>query len=382
MSPNHRVQPDVLREFSQQVFSRAGLNERDAADAADVLIWTSLRGVDTHGIRNLKRYYIDGIEEGSIDPRARLETVCETSNTATLDGNAGLGLVVARRAMEIAIEKASTQGVGIVTVRNSHHFGAAGYYAHQAVAHEMLGFCANGYFFHNGQLDAVLPFGGALPMLSTNPLAMAAPAGDLPPFVLDMSTSVVPVNRLELMSELGREIPEGWGRDANGLPTTDPQAVRQLLPLGGAGQLGGHKGFGLALAVQILTGVLSGAWSRNPNPACILGEHTEPKEGFGQSGVAHILAAIRIDAFGEVADFRTAMDGMIRILNDSPTDPGREQVVTPGQLEQRTADERMQTGIPLNAPTVADLNSLSEKYRVPLTFLNAEKIKSFPDMQD
>jgi L-2-hydroxycarboxylate dehydrogenase (NAD+) len=360
------VSPPEIREFAHEVFLRAGVRESDAALATDVLVWTSLRGVDTHGVRNLKRYYIDGIEDGSINPQAEFQIVEETPLTATIDGNAGLGLSTASRAMKQAIEKASANGMGMVTVRNSHHFGAAGYYAHQAVSHDMVGCCANGYFFHNGQTESVLPFGGMLPMLSTNPLAMACPSNELPPFVLDMSTSVVPVNRLELMGELGRAIPEGWGRDATGQPVTDPQAVRQLLPLGGAEKQGGHKGFGLALAVQIFAGLLSGAWKKNPNADRVLGDNAKPDDEYGQEGVGHVFAAIRIDTFGAVDDFKNGMDAMIRNLNQSPPDEGHERVTIPGQIESETAQQRAVTGIPLNAPTVTDLLALSKKYDLPL----------------
>lgn len=363
---SHRINVDDLQEFAQQTFLRIGLSDEDAAAATDVLLWASLRGVDTHGVRNLKRYYIDGLTDGTIRRDAEYRVVHETPIAATIDGDGGLGLATAHRAMDLAISKARETGVGIVTVRKSHHFGAAGYFAHRAVAHDMIGLCANGYFFANGQPTAVVPFGGLLPMLSTNPLAMAAPAGSTPPFVLDMSTSVVPVNRLELMQELGRAIPPGWGHDASDEPTTDPAAVKKLLPLGGPDVLGGHKGFGMALAVQILTGVLSGAWKRDPDVSRVLGDDSAPKDGFGQEGVGHVFAAARIDAFGSVDAFKQGMDAMTTTLNQSPAAPGRDRVVIPGQIEHETEQLRRRDGIPLNEPTVVDLRALADRFELPL----------------
>lgn len=361
-----RVSASKLRDFTREVFLRFGLPADDADAATDVLMYASLRGVDTHGVRNLKRYYIDGLTDGTINPTARYRVLTETPVTATVDGDGGLGLVTAYRAMDLAIEKAGASGVGIVTVRDSQHFGAAGYFAHRAVAYDMIGMCGNGYFFHRGQETAVLPFGGALPMLSTNPLAMACPSQSLPAFVLDMSTSVVPVNRIELMQELGRSLPPGWGLDGDGEETTDPAAVKKVLPLGGDGLLGGHKGFGLALAVQILTGVLSGAWKRDPNVGRVLGDKPEPTDGYGQEGVGHIFAAIRIDAFGSTDAFKEGMDAMIATLNAAPSAPGHERVVSPGQIEHETEQKRLRDGIPLNAPTVEDLTALAERFELPL----------------
>ncbi|MDA0285107.1 MAG: Ldh family oxidoreductase, partial [Planctomycetota bacterium] len=213
--PETKISADELRSFSQRVFEAAGVNSVDAEYATDVLIWASLRGVDTHGIRNLKRYYIDtaggvGRRDGVISFDAELTIEHESATTAALNANGGLGLSVSVRAMNMAIEKARECGVGIVTVRNSTHFGPAGYFAHMAVPHDMLGFASTGYLFPHGQPKSVVPFGGLIPMLSTNPLAMACPADSGPAFVLDMSTSVVPVNRVEMLEELGRSIPAGW----------------------------------------------------------------------------------------------------------------------------------------------------------------------------
>ena len=276
-----RISADRLRTFTLDVFLAAGFSREDARSATDVLMWSSLRGVDTHGIRNLKRYYIDctsvGWRDGMIVPNADLTTDQESETTAALNANGGLGLSISVEAMERAITKASQHGVGLVTVRNSTHFGAAGYYAHMAVEHDMLGFASTGYLFPHGQEKAVVPFGGLIPMLSTNPLAMACPGQSMPPFVLDMSTSVVPVNRIEMLEELAKSIPIGWALDRNHGPATDPAAVNKMIPLGGSTEFGGHKGYGLAVAGWILTGLLSGAWRTNPEPERVLGTTSETK---------------------------------------------------------------------------------------------------------
>jgi LDH2 family malate/lactate/ureidoglycolate dehydrogenase len=365
-----RVAADRLRKFSIAVFEAAGAPRDHAVRATDVLIWASLRGVDTHGIRNLKRYYLDasgvGRRDGRIVLDAELTLDHESPTTAAFDAHSGLALSLSVQAMECAIQKARESGVGIVTVRNSTHFGPAGYYAWMAVAHDMLGFASCGYLFPHGQTKAVLPFGGLLPMLSTNPLAMACPADKMPPFVLDMSTSVVPVNRIELHEEEGRPVPADWALDVHRQPTTKPDEVHSVIPLGGATTFGGHKGYGLAIASWILTGLLSGAWRIDTNRDRVLGENPEPKHGFAQEGIAHCFAAIRLDRFGDPRVFRQGMDAMIRALNDSPPTEGFPQVLVPGQGAHATEQERRSEGIPINAATMAALQSLSEQYNVPL----------------
>ena len=172
------------------------------------------------------------------------------------------------------------------------------------------------------QAKAVLPFGGLLPMLSTNPIAMACPADQMPPFVLDMSTSIVPVNRIELYEEEGKPVPSDWALDENRQPTTKPEQVHSVIPLGGASEFGGHKGFGIAIASWIMTGLLSGSWRGDVERDRVLGETPNPKYGFAQEGIAHCFAAIRLDQFGDPRQFRAGMDAMIRSINDSPPTPG------------------------------------------------------------
>ncbi len=364
------IAADVLRNFTRRVFEASGNSAEDSTLATDVLMWASLHGVDTHGIRNLKRYYIDsaggvGRRDGVILTDAQLTTENETPTTAALNANGGLGLSLSVKAMNLTIAKAQSQGVGMVTVRNSTHFGAAGYFAQLAVPHNMLGFAATGYFFPHGQEKAVVPFGGLLPMLSTNPLAMACPSSTFP-FLLDLSTSVVPVNRVEMLEELGKGIPGNWALDANHQPTTDPTAVQKMVPLGGATEYGGHKGFGLALAGWILTGLLSGAWRTDPKPDRVLGETSETKNGFAQEGIGHVFGAVRLDHFGDPDTIKRGLDSLMLTLNQSPAAEGFERVLLPGQKEAETFAQREKMGIPLSESTWADLQSLSEQFHLPL----------------
>lgn len=367
---HERIAVDRLRRFSIAVFEAAGTPSDHAVRATDVLIWASLRGVDTHGIRNLKRYYIDasgvGRRDGKIVFDAELTLDHESPTTAAFDAHSGLALSLSVQAMECAIRKAREQGLGLVTVRNSTHFGAAGYYAWMAVEHDMLGFASCGYFFPHGQAKSVLPFGGLLPMFSTNPIAMACPAGKLPPFVLDMSTSLVPVNRIELYEEEGRPVPSNWALDANRQPTTKPNEVHSVVPLGSATTFGGHKGYGLALASWIMTSLLSGAWRTGVDRDRVLGQTPDPKYGYSQEGIGHCFAAVRLDQFGDPLAIREGMDALIQSINDSPPAEGFPKVLVPGQDAHATEEDRRRNGIPVNAATMAALQSLAEEYHVPL----------------
>ncbi len=364
------ISAETLRNFTNRIFHAAGFAADDAERATDVLLWASLRGVDTHGIRNLKRYYIDsaggvGRRDGVIIPDAPLTTEHESPTTAAFNAHGGLGLSVSVRAMEFAIAKAGEQGVAVVTVRNSTHFGAAGYYAQMAAGRDMLGFASTGYFFPHGQEKAVVPFGGLLPMLSTNPLAMACPSLSFP-FLMDLSTSTVPVNRVEMLEEQGKAIPANWALGSDHRPTTDPQAVQKMVPLGGATEYGGHKGYALALGGWILTGLLSGAWCANPAPDRVLGKTPETKLGFAQEGIGHIFAAVRLDQFGDPGTIKRGLSAMMEALNESPPAEGFERVLVPGQKEAETLARRAREGIPLSDATWADLQSLAGQFGVPL----------------
>jgi L-2-hydroxycarboxylate dehydrogenase (NAD+) len=377
----HIVFEDPLREFTGQVLRRVGMGEEHARDGADALVWASVHGVDTHGIRNLKVYYVNDARGGRVRSDAQFRIDHQTPISARVDGDRGLGLAAAAWSMRLAIAKAAECGVGLVSVHNSNHFGAAGYYSQLAARHDMIGVSMTGFLFAEGTEKAVLPLFGARPMLSTNPLSFAFPCETLPPFLLDMATSVVPINRIEMLEEVGKPLPAGWALDANGRPTTDPKQARLVLPLGGGRDTGGHKGYGLALVVQALTGVLSGAWGPLPEQGGMpiaVPKHArqgssrsslapqEVYQGPCQKAVAHFLGAIRLDLFRDPVEFKRDMDSMLRTLQRSPPAEGHERVLVPGQLEFETAQVRRRTGIPLPRPLAQELLELSHELDVPL----------------
>jgi LDH2 family malate/lactate/ureidoglycolate dehydrogenase len=344
-----------LRAFAAAIFEKVGVPADHAADAADVLVWANLSGVDTHGLRNLKRAYVDNIVAGIINPKPEFRIEFETPITARVDGDNGLGLAGGCWAMRLAIAKAAQSGIGLVAVHNSHHYGAAGYFSKMALPHDMIGLSMTGYLRAGGGTHGVIPTFGAVPMLSTNPIAMAAPADKEAPFMLDMATTISPMNRVWLYHELGKSIPLGWGVDEHLQDTTDPTAVRGLMPLGGTREQGSHKGYGLAVMVEILCGLLSGAWARGED-----GKYRQDNNG-------HFFAALRLDYFLPPVEFKAAMDGMIDELHRTPAAPGYDRVLVAGDPEHATRLKRGVEGIPLAANVVEDLRTLSAQYGVPLS---------------
>jgi L-2-hydroxycarboxylate dehydrogenase (NAD+) len=257
-----RIPADRLKSFCAEALEKLGVSKEDASIVADVLVEADLRGIDSHGVARMSRY-VSGIQHGMMKPKANPRVVHETPCTATIDGDAGLGQPVSHRAMQLAIAKAREHSVGFVTVRNSNHYGIAGYYAMMALAEDMIGICTT-----NTEV-IVVPTFARNAVLGTNPIAIAVPAGKERPFVLDMSTSTVTRGKLEVYARLEKPIPLNWATDEKGAATDDAARVLQnianragggLLPLGGVlEESGGHKGYGLAFAVEIFSAVLSGA---------------------------------------------------------------------------------------------------------------------------
>lgn len=365
---HRRVPAASLRSFVTKVFERLGYPSDQAVDAADVLLWASLRGVDTHGVRNLKPYYVDRTLSGMLRPDASIRIDRQTPNSACLDGASGLGLACACHAMRLAIAKARETRVGIVCMRNTHHLGPAGYFAHMAVEHGMIGMCMTGHFFGEGYPVGIAPLGSAVPMFSTNPLSFAAPCSRHPPFVLDMSTSVATVNRIEMFGQEGRSIPTGWALDSAGNPTTDPAIANVLLPLGGTPELGGYKGIGLTMMVTILSSVLSGAWStRLQTEVTTLNDQTGESSPYNQPTMGHWFIAMPIDAFQPLDEFCGAMDAMIDALHATPMlDAGRGAVTYPGEVESLTMFKREREGIPVDERLWRELCSLALQLKVEL----------------
>lgn len=325
------VEAERLREFVSRLLAQLGVPAGDAQITADVLVLADLRGVDSHGVSiNLKRQYVDGLSQGFVNPKPDEQLIQESAATALVDGDRGLGHPACYRAMERAIQKARQTGMGIVTLRNSMHNGMVGYYAQMAAEQDMIGISLS-----SGGSPAVLPTFGAKPMLSTNPISIAAPAGKQPGFLLDMATSISANGKGSFASLLDVPVPAGWTVDEELRPTTDSkQRPLYWLPLGGSGaDLGGYKGFGLGLAVDILCGVLSG-------------------HGYGaivpQWTKSHTLAAIDIAAFRPVAEFKGMMDQMIDAYHALPTSPENQRLYIAGEPEWEIEKQRLERGIPLH----------------------------------
>ena len=353
-----RIRAEALQNFCAQVFERVGVAKEDARFTAEILVASDLRGIFSHGVAHLRRY-ADSVRSGKIAARPEVKIVTETPVTATIDAGVGLGQPVSYRAMRMAIEKALAVGAGFVSVRNSNHFGFAGYYAMMALPHDCIGLALT------NASPKVVPTFGRDATLGTNPIALAAPAGEEDPFVLDMATSAVAQGKVEVASQLDKPIPEGWVIDANGAPSTDShRALRELLaaagggllPLGGIGELfGGHKGYGLAVGVDILTAVLSGA---AVSPA------TYPKTPDGRelpANLGHFFGAWRIDCFRPVEEFKRAMDDYQRLLRSSSKQPGQDRIYIPGEKEYDAAKRHLAEGIPVNPAVAADLSALASE---------------------
>jgi L-2-hydroxycarboxylate dehydrogenase (NAD+) len=342
-----------LKNYIIRFFLTCNVPRRDAEIIADVLISADLRGVDSHGIIRLHSYYGDRIRKGTINPLSPVTVVKETPTTLLLDGGMGMGHVVGYGAMQRCIEKADQIGLAMATVRNSNHYGIAGYYAMLALPRDMIGIS-----FTNSQ-PLVAPTYGRTAMLGTNPIAVAVPAGSQRPYVLDMATSIVPIGRVTVYEKAGKEIPPGWGVDKDGQVTTSPTSVLKggaLMPLGGIDLMRGYKGYGLAMLVDIFSGVLSGASFGKD-----VGHPNEPRG----ADVGHFFAAIKIDAFRPLADFKADMDKIIQMMKDAPKATGQERIYIHGEKEFERAERYEREGVPLLAEVVKGLVEGGEKAGVP-----------------
>jgi len=355
------VQPDALRAFCVRVFEKLDLPTAEAEIIADVLLAANLRGIDSHGVARLRRY-VKGLQDKIMLAHPEEKVISETATTALIDAGAGLGQPVSYRAMKMAIEKADKHGTAFTTVRNSNHYGIAGYYAMMALEHDMIGLSMT------NAAVLVVPTFGRDAMLGTNPIAVAAPTDQERPFVLDMATSTVPRGKLEVYSRQEKPLPQGWATDETGTPTQDAARVLDnllarrgggLLPLGGAGELlSGHKGYGLALLVDILCGVLPGAGYAN---------NIYPKTPEGRplpADVGHFFGAIKVKAFRPLDEFKAAMDDIIRRLKTTPKAKGAERIYIHGEKEYEEADRRTREGIPLGPKVEADLKAIAQELGV------------------
>jgi L-2-hydroxycarboxylate dehydrogenase (NAD+) len=343
---------ESLRDYMTRVLLKAGAPAEDAAIAADVLLAADMRGVSSHGIIRLFPYYYHRLRAGIIHPSPVMQTLSETPAVLALDGGNGLGHPVSYRAMERCIEKAGQSGAALVTVRNSNHYGIAGYYAMMALPHDMIGLS----FTNAGAL--VAPTHGRTAMLGTNPIAVAAPSGSERPYVLDMATSIVPIGKITVYERAGREIPYGWGVNAAGLVTTNPSEVfygGALMPLGGTEEMRGYKGYGLMLLVEILSGVLAGS---------AFGAGVDPGAHF-LSRTGHCFAALHIEAFRPLEQYRRDMDALIQQLKQAPKAGGQERIYIHGEKEFEQVERSQREGVAILARVAADLIAEGKEARVP-----------------
>lgn len=323
------VSVDVLESFMRDVFIKLGVPEEDARTCAMILITSDLRGIESHGIQRMKMYY-DRIRSGMQFPTTQFEIVRESPTTAVIDGHNGMGQVIAHRSMEMAIEKARQYGMGAVAVRNSAHFGIAGYYPLMAIEAGMIGMA-----FTNAR-PSIAPTFGVRPMLGTNPIAFGCPTDEAFPFVYDAATSITQRGKLEVLARLDKPAPAGWVIDQEGRALIDPYECLDgfgceqaaLLPLGGLGEtLGGHKGYGLATMVEIFSAALQ------------TGSFLYGLTGIGENGkkqpnrLGHFFMAINIESFTSLDDFKQITGNILRDLRAATKQPGFDRIFTAGEKE-------------------------------------------------
>ena len=337
-----------LEQFVSLAFRKAGLPGRDAELAAKILVDADLRGIDSHGVMNLSGY-VGEIRDGAINPNPRMKAINGSPTTVSMNGDNGLGLLVSYRAMEESMKMARSMGSGWVTVCNSNHSGAGAYYVLMAAKENMIGIHSS-----SGGSTVAAP-GGKRRLIGNNVIAFAAPAGKHGPFVLDMAPTMAIANKLHKLQWEGKSMPAGWAIDSEGRPVTDPNVYfgqeGAILPLGSTAANGVHKGFGLLLVSDILTGLLSGDGGSMLRKK---GKHT------------HVFCALRIDGFPTADRFTDLMDEMIEKLHATPTVEGMSPIRYPGERGNQTYRERSAKGIPLRQEIVDDLRKMGKDLNLPL----------------
>lgn len=338
-----------LELFCKEVFIKAGVSDQRAEIVAKSLIEADLRGVDSHGVVRTA-IYLERLEKSMIDANAEILVASNDESVLLLDGQNTFGAVVGTEALNLAMKKSQEKGVGLVGVKNSNHFGTGAFYVKQAIEKDLI------LMVLSNASQTMPPTGGVKPFLGTNPLAVGVPAGKQSPFVLDMATSVVARGKIIVEAEKGNSIPEGWAIDKNGQSTTNPQAALEgsVLPLGGA------KGYGISMFIDILAGVLTGAgFGKYVNN---MYENWEEPQNVG-----HIFLAIDIKKFMPLEHFKERMDQYISELKAEPKAVGVEEIFIPGEIEERRSEERKKSGIVLPVKVAQTLEEIGEKYGVNLS---------------
>jgi L-2-hydroxycarboxylate dehydrogenase (NAD+) len=338
------VEAKRLEEFIGSVLRHAGLPPADADLVARLMAQADLQGSDGHGVIRLPQY-LKRLQSGGINLRPKITVVTERAAMAVVDGDNGMGHLVMSYAAALAIEKARTAGVAWVGARASNHAGPASLYARMPIEHDMIGL-----YFAVGNANHLPPWGGMDMLLSTNPIAVGIPAGSEPAVVLDMATTVAAYGKVKAKAKRGEMMPEGWMIDRQGQPLLDPQRASEgfLLPIGG------HKGFGLALVVGLLAGTLQGA-AMGRDVVDFNQDHTTP------TNTGQAILVIDLKAFGEPADFKSAVDRLVRDIRESERLPGVERIWLPGEQSHGRRGEYTATGIPIAAAVVTELDQLAEQ---------------------
>jgi len=355
-----------MEQFMTRTFEAVGVPSNDAKTCANVLIESDKRGIDSHGIGRFVPVYINRIKEGIQNPVTTFDIVREGLTTAVVDGHDGMGHVIGVKSMKLAIEKAKKYGMGMVAVRNSTHYGIAGYYTSMAAEAGMIGMTGT------NARPSIAPTFGVENMLGTNPLTIGLPTDEDFHFTLDCATSISQRGKIEHYARSGQELPEGWVIDNLGNPVTDPHAALAgfdagdcaLAPLGGIGEtLGGYKGFGYATAVEILSAALSS------------GLFLKALNGFDANGnkkpfqLGHFFIAIDIDAFVDPAAFKHTAGEILRELRASKKAVGENRIYTAGEKEYLAYLERKETGIPMNEAVQQSLQNVRDEFKIDFKFV-------------
>lgn len=349
---------EKLQKFTKEVFNKIGCSAEHTNLATDVLLSADLRGIDSHGIARLSGY-IRLWEAKRINAKPLIKIVHETPSTAVVDGDGGLGLVIAPKAMEIAIKKAKEVGTGWVAVKNSNHFGIAGYHSMMALQHDMIGMSMT------NASPLVAPTFSVERLLGTNPIAVAIPAGKQPAFVADFATTTAANGKLEILQRKNMDAPLGWIQDKVGHPSTNAHELKEggaLIPLGSDREHGSHKGYCLGSWVDIFSAVLSGA-NYGPWVPPFVSFLAPPADPVGE-GIGHFFGAMRVDAFRPAQEFKNHMDNWIQRFRSAKTVDGEERVLIPGDPEREISEERLKSGIPINKKVEEDLKELAAKLGV------------------
>jgi len=345
-----RCDVETLRKFGAEVFRKAGLSEKDAEVCIDSFIVSDLRGIRTHGTTHLKGY-CQRLEMGTASTGSDMEIIETSPSTIVVDAKHAVGMSAAMTVMEKCMEKAKVSGVCFASVKNGCHYGFGGYFPMKAAEQGMIGFCVS------NTPALVAPFGGADPILGTNPLSIAIPAGKYPSIVLDMATSLVAKGKISLALKEGKTIPKGWAVDKDGADTTDPAAanVGALLPFGGP------KGYAIGLIISILSSALSGSDTDLNIPRF----WEEPEK---LTNIGYFMGCIDISKFVNLETFKERVDNILDVVKNSRPAVGFKEVMIPGEIELNYSKDCYENGIEMSEVTLRELKELAEKYDIPYPF--------------